>query len=82
MAVTNIPAPDNDVVQTWLKGTRDKKLVYSAKDKKWKIVPANKVTEGDVSYENYQQGEKTIGKESPYIPPDIILPSSVVNSKA
>ena len=68
MAVTNIPAPDNDVVQTWLKGTRDKKLVYSAKDKKWKIVPANKVTEGDVSYENYQQGEKTIGKESPYTP--------------
>jgi hypothetical protein len=58
VAITNIPAPDNDVVQSWLKGTRDKKLVYSVKEQKWKVVPANKVVKGDVTYENYQQGEK------------------------
>ena len=66
MAITNIPAPDNNTVQSWLKGTRDKKLVYSVKEQKWKIVPATKIVKGDVTYENYQQGEKTYGSESPY----------------
>jgi len=59
VAVTNIPTPDNDVLQTWLKGTRDKKLVYSTKERKWKIVQAGKVARDDVTYESFQQGEKS-----------------------
>ena len=63
MAEVKIPKPDNDTLQTWLKGTRDKKLVYSTATRKWKIVPAGEVADEDVTYENYQQGKTTFTKK-------------------
>lgn len=64
MAVVNIPAPGSKVLQTWLKGPRDKKLVYSVTQKKWVIVDSTKVIKEDVVYEDYQKGEKTYGSPS------------------
>lgn len=63
MAEVKIPKPDNNTVQTWLKGTRDKKLVYSTATRKWKIVPAGQVADEDVTYEAYQQGSTTFTKK-------------------
>ena len=63
MAEIKIPKPSSDVVQTWLKGTRDKKLVYSTATRKWKIVAAGEVADDDVTYESYQQGKTTFPKK-------------------
>ena len=63
MAEIKIPKPSSELVQTWLKGTRDKKLVYSTATRKWKIVPAGEVADEDVTYENYQQGTTTFTKK-------------------
>ena len=59
MAETKIPKPDSSILQTWLKGTRDKKLVYSTKERKWMIVQASKIAKDYVTYENFQQGKTT-----------------------
>ncbi len=63
MAEIKIPKPSSELVQTWLKGTRDKKLVYSTATRKWKVVPANEIADEDVTYENYQQGTTTFTKK-------------------